>query len=596
MASHDGWKYVLETKKGYVKEDGSFTSEVKEALLIDFWDFGWVDDTVKIYKKLGFNDPEVILSGVEEHTVFPAYEARDGIGIGYYLLMGYDFESAFYKARSDYSSYKLYNDDNIVEYEEKLKNKVLDYYRERKSAEVLNSSDGALLLYQTNEESPKILDGTLKHFYSKIGRVFMYAIPLKNPHVEKYFDMNKEERDYYNYFQQRGLAEYFLTKFNAKKFNFGLHFDSEILDIKIINNELRIYLNDWNVWNNLKIAKGINLIIRDFYSEKEMHITRMFGSFVIIQKIDEELKAVKATPIPIKYCPLMVKLLKEVGGETAEKLLSSLDVSDKDKQSELMCELINQVVIKAGYFDTNRPLNSCEANVLFGASETISSGFKAGLLDASVIVSNNLGTIITTNDSNTQGAVKRMTGLFYTSPSDEITKTAIDAGIIPVFPYTSEINQIEGVKRAISEGYKRIAVTLAAKDNAFMEKLKEFENGDVTIYKFGLCSTGIDEKTALAMLQNADIIWSCASKYVKEYIEPNAIAQVGVKIPVYIMTLKGWELVKNHLEFMPSQNYFDDVTLCKGEETPVVLNQGKSLKLVKKKEIYKCSDCPYPCI
>ncbi len=596
MASHDGLKYVLETKKGYVKEDGSFTNLINEALLIDLWDFGWVDDPIKIYKKLGFNDPEVILSGVTEHTVFPAYEARDGIGIEYYLLMDYDYERAFYQARSDYSRYNLYNNDNIFEYEEKLKNKVLDYYRERKTSQVLNSSNESLLLYQTNEEDTKVLEGTLKHFYSKTGRVYKYSIPLKNPHVEKYFDMNKEERDYYNYFQQRGLVEYFLTKFDDKKFSFGLHFDSEILDIKIINDELVLYLNDWHNWNNFEVAKGINSIIRDFYSEREMHITRMFGSFVIIQKIDGNLTAVKATPIPIKYCPLIVKLLKEVGGEVAEKLLSSLDVIDKDKQSELMCNLINQIVIKAGYFDTSRPLNSCETNVLFGASETISSAFKSGLLDAAVIVSNNLGSIITTTDSNTQGAVKRMTGLFYTSPSEEITKTAIAAGIIPVFPYTGEINQIEGVKQAISRGYKRIAVTLASKDNEFMEKLKELEKDNITIYKFGLCSTGIDEKTALTMLNNADIIWSCASKYVKEYIEPNAIAQVGIKIPVHIITKKGWELVKNHLKYMSMYNYLDDVLLCHGEEKPVILNQGESLKLVRKKEVYKCSDCPHPCV
>ena len=67
-----------------------------------------------------------------------------------------------------------------------------------------------------------------------------------------------------------------------------------------------------------------------------------------------------------------------------------------------MCELIDEVVIKGGYFDTSRPLNSCEVNVLFGASETMSSAFEAGLIDAAVIVSNNLGTIITTDQSNTQ--------------------------------------------------------------------------------------------------------------------------------------------------------------------------------------------------
>jgi hypothetical protein len=47
----------------------------------------------------------------------------------------------------------------------------------------------------------------------------------------------------------------------------------------------------------------------------------------------------------------------------------------------------------------------------------MTSAFQSNLIDAAVIVSNNLGTIITTNASSTQGSVKRMTGLFYTSPS-----------------------------------------------------------------------------------------------------------------------------------------------------------------------------------
>ena len=37
-----------------------------------------------------------------------------------------------------------------------------------------------------------------------------------------------------------------------------------------------------------------------------------------------------------------------------------------------------------------------------------------------------------------------------------------EAGIIPVFPYTAEIDQTAGVKLAIEKGFKRIAVTVAA--------------------------------------------------------------------------------------------------------------------------------------
>ena len=275
-------------------------------------------------------------------------------------------------------------------------------------------------------------------------------------------------------------------------------------------------------------------------------------------------------------------------------MLETLKTEDKELQTKAMCHLINEVVIKGGYFDTSRPLNSCEANVLFGASEIMSSAFKSNLIDAAVIVSNNLGTIITTNDSNTQGAVKRMTGLFYTSPSPDIIKTAQEASIIPVFPVTASIDQLEGVKRAISLGYKKIAVSVAADDNILHSKLSELEINGVEIYKFGLCSTGIREEVALAMQNHADVIWSCASKYVKELIEPAAIAQVGLKIPVHIMTKRGWELVKNHLLLNGTEEL--EETLTKGDEKPIYINEKGKIKMIQKKDIKKCTTCPYPCI
>ena len=320
----------------------------------------------------------------------------------------------------------------------------------------------------------------------------------------------------------------------------------------------------------------------------------MFGSYILLKKENKELNAIKATSIPIKYCPLMIKLLEEVGGESALKIIETLTSGDQKQQEEAMLKLINEVVIKGGYFDTNRSLNSCEANVLFGASETMSSAFKSNLIDAAVIVSNNLGTIITTNELNTQGAVKRMTGLFYTSPNSKIIDTAYSEDIIPVFPYTAEIDQLEGVKKAIELGYKNIAVSVAAGDNYLHKDLRKLEDEEgVNIYKFGLCSTGIDYDTAINMRDYSDVVWSCASKYVKEEIEPNAIAQVGVKIPVHIMTEQGWNIVLNHLNYM---GFNDNVNLERGLEKPVLLNSTEGIKVLKKEKLRKCNDCPHPCI
>ena len=343
--------------------------------------------------------------------------------------------------------------------------------------------------------------------------------------------------------------------------------------------------------------RQVNELVREYYETYPLHITRMFGSYVLLAKENGRLRAVHATPIPIKYCPLMVQLLKEVGGATAEALLDNLDTSTSSNQRKLMCDIINEVVIDGGYFDTSRPLNSCEANVLFGASEIIYSAFTDGLVDAAVIVSNNLGTIITTTASATQGAVKRMTGLFYTSPSKELMNIAVDAVIIPVFPYTAEIDQIAGVRAAIERGFQKIAVTLASYDNSLLEEIHALEaQSGATIYKLGLCSTGIPMETAKQMKKYADIIWSCASKAVRMEIEPNAVAQVGLKIPVHIMTPAGWDLVKSHLQKRPCDTDLDAVQIIAGEEKPIFVNNNGVITKIKKADVLGCVDCPHPCI
>ncbi len=337
--------------------------------------------------------------------------------------------------------------------------------------------------------------------------------------------------------------------------------------------------------------------VRRYYETYPVHITRMFGSYVLLVGTENGLRAVRATPIPIRHCPLMKKLLTEVGGETATRLLERVADPECTDQNELMCQLINQVVIDGGYFDTSRPLNSCEANVLFGASEIIFSAFAAKLVDAAVIVSNNLGTIITTNASATQGAVKRMTGLFYTSPSAELMDRCAEAGILPVFPYTAEIDQVAGVRLAIEKGYRRIAVTVAAQDNCLWPEIAWLEREhSVQIYKFGLCSTGISSETAAYMRQYSDLVWSCASKAVREQIEPNAIAQVGLRIPVYIMTEKGWDIVRRHLKALPLNADLDSVTLRSGADRPILINQPGGITCIRKADVKGCVDCPTPCV
>ncbi len=98
------------------------------------------------------------------------------------------------------------------------------------------------------------------------------------------------------------------------------------------------------------------------------------------------------------------------------------------------------------------------------------------------------------------------------------------------------------------------------------------------------------------MKENADVIWSCASKQVKEFVEPNAIAQVGLKIPVHIMTKQGWEIIKNHLQRMNGDINYDEVKLERADDKPIFVNDKDKIKVLVKKNITGCTDCPHPCI
>lgn len=441
------------------------------------------------------------------------------------------------------------------------------------------------------------MDKTFEHAYeeyflSEQADGFILRVRVKSIPYKRFFKTKEDEVFFQSYpFYQEPIDLFMQTVLEAYQ---EQHTEFSCRDLIVEDDVLSFQFTG----DGDDITAVVLSAVQRFYQDNPVHITRMFGSYILLaNNKDAELKALRATAIPLRHCPLMARLLREVGGTAAEQLLETLKTGDDELQRQAMCDLINDVVIKGGYFDTGRPLNSCEANVTFGASETIYSAFEDEILDAAVIVSNNLGTIIATNASATQGAVKRMTGLFYTSPSLEIMQTAEVAGIIPVFPHTATIDQIAGVKKAIALGYRNIAVTVASSDNIQLNEIGKLENEyEIRIYKFGLCSTGIDSETADAITDNADLVWSCASKYVNEKVEPNAIGQVGVKIPVHIMTKQGWALVNGHLKHMYHQIDFDDITLCKGADKPVFLNDGDLLKCVPKKEVFACDDCPYPCV
>lgn len=355
-------------------------------------------------------------------------------------------------------------------------------------------------------------------------------------------------------------------------------------------------LDNYVIFSSISLDNLIQICynVQKYYSKLNLHITRMFGSYILIAPNNKHLEAKFATKTEINYCPLMFKLLKEQGA--SKILLDSLVNGNINTYQTEICNFINQIVLPAGGFDDNRPLNSCERNVSFGASESMADAIDNNIIDAAVIVSNNLGTVITNTSSTTQGVVKRMSGLFYTVPSPNSIVNAYNSNIYPVFPITGDIDQLEGVKQAIKLGYKRIAVSVAADDNVLLEEISKLEKDDIVIYKFGLCATGVTENTAKIMAKNADIVWSCASRYVREIVSPASSLQIGIKIPVYVMNQRGLDIVKPRLLTIDSSFDFSDIILTNNADKTVIYNHSGHLTTTKFKDIKNCIDCPHPCV
>lgn len=62
------------------------------------------------------------------------------------------------------------------------------------------------------------------------------------------------------------------------------------------------------------------------------------------------------------------------------------------------------------------------------------------------------------------------------------------------------------------------------------------------------------------------------------------------------MTGEGWEIVSNHLKVIDDTLESSDIELKKGDDKTIIVNGESGFKVLKKKQISGCIDCPHPCI
>ncbi len=178
----------------------------------------------------------------------------------------------------------------------------------------------------------------------------------------------------------------------------------------------------------------------------------------------------------------------------------------------------------------------------FGASELISFGLKAGLIDAAVLACDGAGTVIVTTPAMAQGVGGRMSGLVSTCPYPEVMERIERGGGFVLDHEHATIDQVAGVSLAVRKGFGRIAVSVALPDTA--EEIRKLHPGVLIV---GVHVTGLTESEAERLVNTADLVTSCASKPIREIAGKKALVQAGISIPVFAVSREGKEIILQKL-------------------------------------------------
>jgi putative methanogenesis marker protein 8 len=237
-------------------------------------------------------------------------------------------------------------------------------------------------------------------------------------------------------------------------------------------------------------------------------------------KVEDERVVETGEPL-IRWCPLFDKVrgIKEI---TPEAAAANMEFRMREH----------------GMFTPKRKLEM-DVFVGFGASEVMMTATRRGLIEAAVTVCDGAGTVITNNPSLIQGMGGWISGLVETDPIPEVLAGIEERNGTVLDPKTAKIDQVAGARLA-TERYSKFAVTVADADVA--EELRELEKErNVQILIVGVHLTGISEEGAERLIAAADIVTSCASKFIREKVRP--LVQVGTAVPLFGLTRWGKEVL-----------------------------------------------------
>ena len=215
------------------------------------------------------------------------------------------------------------------------------------------------------------------------------------------------------------------------------------------------------------------------------------------------------------------------------------------ESKETVKRVLEEHMAELGMYGPKRVLELEDKPVSFGASEILSDALTEGLIDAAVLVSEGAGTVVATSPAVLQAIGAHMTGLIRTEPIEEIQLGLVERGCI-LIDRQGTVDQVLGFERAVEAGYRRIAVTVAgdrADDTRALRERERALGAWATI--LAVHTTGISESEAQVLAECCDLVWSCASRSVREVAGGKALMQIGIAIPVFALTPMGKRLILN---------------------------------------------------
>ncbi|MBN2142985.1 MAG: DUF2099 family protein [Candidatus Aureabacteria bacterium] len=264
--------------------------------------------------------------------------------------------------------------------------------------------------------------------------------------------------------------------------------------------------------------------------DKDIHIIRYFSSYVSIS----EGRVIHVTNPSLAYCPLAAHL---------HIFFRRLRNPDKQAVRQAIKNTIEFKIRKYGFFTGFRTLISNQVTVPYGASEMLMSALQKHAIDASVVLCEGAGTVITSRPEVVQGIGGRMNSLCLTSPIKGIIEKLKALGCILISDHAL-IDQVRGVKEAVRLGYKTIAVTVSGQMSHILSELAFLEEKHgVKIISLVVCTTGISNDKISMIRDHADLVWACASPDIRRIIGPSARMQLSKRIPVFILTRKGMDFI-----------------------------------------------------